>query len=58
MNDDFLRLYPGGYIMGGLTNGMIVLPDKRVIFLPYDPMRQFRQPKEIAEELQKLMEGK
>jgi len=57
MKDPFLELYPEGYIIGGLTNGMIVKPDQTIIFLPYDPMRQFQSRDKITKEIKNLSEG-
>jgi len=44
-------------LIGGLTNGIIVRKDRSIIFLPYDPGRQFRKPDEIRKEIKKLMEA-
>ena len=42
-------------LIGGLTNGIIVRKDRSIIFLPYDPMRQFRTSEEIGEEIKSII---
>ena len=43
-------------LCGDLTNGFFQLEDKRVFFLPYDPMRQFRSKAEIDAEIKQLID--
>ena len=42
-------------LIGGLTNGIIVRKDRSIIFLPYDPGRQFRTSEEIGEEIKSII---
>lgn len=43
-------------MFGGLTNGFFTDANRRIYFLPYDSMRQFRSKEEIEKEIRVLIE--
>ena len=43
-------------LIGGLTNGILITKDNKMIFLPYDPMRQYRNKASVCREIKDLLE--